>query len=170
MQNNMIKAIHNIVNAINLLTRAIKDVRITSSLANGFYYISSSAGTTCTLADTFYKILGTYGAIEHTDFSVSGQTITYNGTKTAKFLLNVSVSMIADTLNVVASYSPAVNGSVNANLILTRKIGGIGDVGSLSGSGPFHLDPGDELEIHVACDNAGTVLTAEKMLISIQPI
>lgn len=150
------------------LVQVMRNVTIRASRAIGFFYISASAGTTCTVVGTFYKIAGTYGTVQSDNFTMSASgTLTYNGIVPASFFLHVSVSMISDTNNVIVGYSPAVNGVVDTRLILTRKVSTLGDVGSLSGAGPFDLSPGDEIEIHVSADSAGAVLTANQMLISI---
>jgi len=162
---------NNIVNAILLLVQAIKSVRISPVIGGGFFYISSPAGTTVTVANTYYKIAGTYGTISSELFTVSaGGTVTYNGTIPISIHLTVSVSLKSNTNNVVVKFSPALNGSTDSRLVLSRKIATVGDVGALTGSGPFTIQPGDELEIHVTCDNAGTILTADQMLVSIHSI
>lgn len=157
----------NIVNAINRLVEAIKAVVVIHSVASAFYYISSSAGTTITVANTYYKIAGTYASINEDKFEITaGGTIKYIGDKPALVRLAVAVSMSSDTNNVIAKYCPAINSSTDSRLALTRKIATLGDVGSLTGAGTFTLEKDDEVEVHVTCDVAGAVLTAEQMLIS----
>lgn len=167
----MPKQLQNIVNAINLLTQAIKGVRIIKAVGGGMWYISSSAGTTITIADTFYRVAGTYGTIVAELFSMSSSgLLTYIGDKPIDIFFTASISISSNTNNVLAEFSPAINGVVDPRLVLIRKISTAGDVGTLSGSGLATLLPGDEVEVKVTCGNAGAILTAEKMIISIHSV
>lgn len=160
-----------IVNAINLLTQAIKGVRIYQAIAKAFYYISASAGTTLTVAGTYYIIAGTYGTYDESEeFSISSGVITYNGDDPLTCYVNISVCGTCDTNNVVMRLAPAINSSAITSLATQRKIATGADVGQLNGGGYFTLDKGDTLEAQVAGDSAGAVFTACQCLISITPI
>ena len=162
--------INNIVNAINLLTKAIKNVKIISSLAHAIFYISSSAGTTCTVAGTCYQVAGTYATEESSDFSISAGVITYNGTSAAKFHIFVSMGLSSDTNNTVINYCTAVNGVTNTHLSMRTKIAILNDVSAMSNIAAYTLQPGDTIAIHMSSDKTGAVVTAEKLVIDIQPI
>jgi len=158
--------LQNIVNAINLLTKALKCVRIIPVIIECCYYISSVVGTTITVAGTYYKILGTTSEGCAMDGCThSNNRLTYTGDNEAVFTYIANGSFICDTNNTVVTFAPAVNGVAIPSASIDHKIGTGADVVAASVAGRLTLAKGDYFEMFVTCDNVGAVVTLNKMIV-----
>ena len=159
------QGLSNIVNAINLLTKAMKCAVITGCGTLASFYLSATAGTTIIAAGTYYKIQGTTVKNKALNFDHANNKLTYTGTRPATIKIDVSGSFTSDTNNVVVKACPAVNGVALTNAEIERKILTGADIGGLSFHWEVELLPDDYLEVYITCDNAGTVLTVRKMVV-----
>ena len=156
---------NNIVNALNLIAKAILTVRITSAISNFYYYISSSAGTTVTTAGTYYKVAGTTAYKSLENFTHEDNKLTYTGTRPALVTITGNVSFSSDTSNILVTMAGAINGTVDPLGSSTHTLGVSGYVANVSGIALVTMQPGDYFELYCTCDNSGSIVTAEKLTI-----
>jgi len=160
--------LNNIVNAINLLTQAIRCVRIVPVSAYAYAYLSATAPTTITVANTFYKIAGVTTAILNEKFTHTNNRLTYIGEPDQLFRISVGLSVTSDTGSQLIKYCAAINGVAIPHSQLSHKTGATGsDVIALAGQKMIEMKKDDYLEVFITCDNAGVELTAEYMTITI---
>lgn len=157
----------NIVNAINLLTKALKCVKVSPVIAHFYYYLVATAGTTITAAGTFYKIAGTTNLISGDKFTHSNNKVVYGngGTGINVMTIHASLSFISNTNNVTVQIAGAINGVVDTKTVIERKVGTGADVGHLSAHMLLEVEEGDYFEMFATCDVAGAILTAQKMVL-----
>lgn len=156
---------NNIVNAINLLTKAIKCVRIVPVILQCCYYISGIVATTITVAGTYYKIAGTTTSACLDGCTHANNKLTYTGDDDVVATFIAAGSFISDTNNVVVTFAPAVNGVALPNSSIDHKIGTGADVVACSVAGRVPLSKDDYFEMFVTCDTVGAVITLNKMTV-----
>ena len=78
-------------------------------------------------------------------------------TKAGKYKVSGTISMSSDTNNVVFDLAAFLNGTIQPQLHLKRKVATAGDVGDTMISGFIEAAANDELDIRVITDNAGAV-------------
>ena len=162
----MIKSLSNIVNAINLLTKALKCVRVVPVIVECCYYISGIVATTITVAGTYYKILGTTSEGCSMDGCThSNNRLTYTGDDEAVFTYIASGSFICNTNNTIVTFAPAVNGVAIPSASIDHKIGTGADVVAAAVAGRITLTKDDYFEMFMTCDQAGAVVTLNKMIV-----
>lgn len=162
----MTRALSNIVNAINQLTKALKCVRVVPVIIECCYYISGIVATTITNAGTYYKIAGTTSEGCSMDGCThSNNRLTYTGEDTAVFTYIANGSFVCDTNNTIVTFAPAVNGVAIPSASIDHKIGTGADVVAASVAGRLTLEKDDYFEMFVTCNNAGAVVTLNKMIV-----
>ncbi|GAH47570.1 unnamed protein product, partial [marine sediment metagenome] len=112
---------------------------------------------TVTVEDTYIVVIGTWGINLGSDFSVSGDTITYTGADTKKFGVVISITARSSVVNTVCHWKAAVNGVVNDNSIQGRKIAVAGDIASITLTCLGELNTNDEITIRISADKISTI-------------
>lgn len=131
--------------------------------AYGEMYISSTSLTTVVATPTFTKIAGTYTAGELENFTHSAGTLTYTGTDTKKFHVDVSMSGDSNATDVF-HFRVAKNGTSVAKTEIDRRISGAQDVGAMALHGIIELSTNDTVEVQVANDGGSADITAERLI------
>lgn len=137
--------------------------------SRGAYYVSSSSGTTITVADTYYKMAGTTterGEIK--DFTHTDNRLTYNGKNDKRFHINISHSSSYNSgAAIEAHYAIAVNGAVETPSIIDRKLSTPTDHGAASNNWKVTLSEDDYIEVWVTADRSGVVLTGDHVMVTV---
>ncbi len=133
-------------------------------VATGNLYVSTSAVTNITGANTPIKMAGSTTALNllRTSSPVDNRLV-YIGTKTRYFSYTGSISVTASSNGKRFVFYLAKNGAILPESEQSRKIANGADRGSISLSGVVQLAPNDYVEVWVENINDGTNITAESM-------
>lgn len=134
---------------------------LVESSGYGEFYITTPVATTCTLADTYYKVSGTTTADELRLFAHTNGRLTYTGKNTRVGLVSAAISVSSDTNNVVLSTKVYVTGVAHEASLIRRKIATAGDVGALALVALLPLSTNDYVEIYISSDKPGVEITFE---------
>ena len=148
-------------------TLTVRSINIT----NASYlcgHISTNTATSVT-AGEWTKVEGTFTLDDVGNFTVDGATITYTGSQTKIFSVNVAISARSDTTNTTCHWTFYKSGALDTDYQMQRKISVAGDVGAIPLIGLFPLSPGDELSIWIRTDKSA-VITQEHTIITISPV
>jgi len=136
----------------------------------GEFYITAALATTCTLADTYYKVSGTTSADELRFFTHTNERLTYTGTGTRVCLVSAAISVRSDTNNVVLSTKIYDTGVGHDASLIQRKIATAGDVGALALVALLTLSTNDYVEIYISSDKPGVEITFECMTLTVSTL
>ena len=129
-----------------------------------FAYLSSSANTTCTLADTWYSISGTFTNDIVENFSaatVITPGIKYDGTKTQHFEIDYHSTLSCDANSTTIQFGVKKNGSIVTGSIMGTYIKEDDEFQSISGTCVLELEESDEIQLVLMSDGNGDVITVE---------
>ena len=136
---------------------------------NGVYaYISTPAQTTCTLADTYYFLEGTF-TNEIMDQWAVVPPLTYQGGCTCKFEVQVNAAVESDTANNLVTLALYKNGVLQVNSEMSVYIKNVTEEYTIPTVDVLEFAPGDYIEIYIKCSQAGAKLTANKLTTSLHP-
>jgi hypothetical protein len=129
-------------------------------LRHGFTYLSSETTTLCTLADTFYKIGGTWASGSHTYFEYSGNgKTTYKDGTGIHFLLN-GVSDVSSDKNCTICYALYKNGELVEDAQTPHTFEHAHQITNISITSALEtLNYDDYLEVYCKSNVAATTLT-----------
>jgi len=137
-------------------------------LWRGFHHISSPETTTCTIADTYYKISGTWGDGDDCNhgfaFDGSGK-ITFQGQSGAYLLFNGASDLSADKVATV-TYAMYLNGALVTGGESPVSIQHANENVNLSITNFVKLNPGDYIEIYVKSNTANTDVTSSTLFLT----
>ncbi|HET6991319.1 MAG TPA: hypothetical protein VFJ43_08355 [Bacteroidia bacterium] len=138
-------------------------------VAAGNVYVTTAASTSFTTVSTPTKILGTTTAASL--FRVSSPTnnrITYTGTKTKRFAVICSLSMVAASSNKTFSFYIVKNGVVLPESKQMLKLGSSTDKGSITLSCTTQMASNDYIEVWVENDTDISSVTIETLNLAIK--
>lgn len=139
--------------------------------ARTYAYLTTPADTTCTLANTFYPIVGTFENDPMVDFDVSVGKLRYIGNRDQSFELDWAVSLSNDALNETVHIGISINGNV---LDITEKsvmglfIKYAGENVTLSGTVVETLSKNDTIELQISSSGTGDVITIDHFTTTIR--
>jgi len=134
---------------------------------SGVYaYISTPAGTTCTLADTYYFLEGTFTNEVLEQWEIT-PPLTYKGGCTCKFEVQANASVSSDTANNLLTLAFFKNGVLQANSEMSVYIKNTSELYTIPTVDVIEFEPDDNVEIRVKASQAGSVITAEKFTTSL---
>jgi len=137
-------------------------------LASGNLYISASATTTFSAANTPTKVLGTTSAISlFRVASPASNKLTYTGTKTVRFLVNCTLSLTSTGNNKIYSVYIAKNGAILPESKQSRKTATGADQAPLALSCTVLLSTNDYIEVWVENNTDVTSLSVLTMNLAI---
>jgi hypothetical protein len=139
------------------------------AVASGNLYISTALGTTFGAANVPVKVLGTTttASLYRVSSPVSNR-LTYAGTKTRRFQVICSLSLLASGNNKNFTFYVAKNGVVLPESKQLFKCSSQVDRGSLTLSCTVPLAPNDYVEVWVANNSDGTTVTIESLNLAIK--
>ena len=148
---------------------AINGVTIpTTGTARGvFAFLAAQANTTCTNADTYYPIAGTFTNNPLDNFSLGATAIEYDGVPTRWFLIGWHASLSADAGGTTVHAGIKHNTNVVAASEMGQYIKTQNEVFTFSGSAAVQLSTGDTIQLVAKADGAGDVLTFKHFTTSI---
>ena len=130
--------------------------------ACGEMYITTPIATPLTLADTFYKALGTTVAGELRGFTDGEGRLTYNDITPDRIcLVTGAMSLKSDTAMNVISAKLYINDLPSDSSLIKIKLLQAGDIDTMSLIALVILQPGDYAEVWLASDKAGVEVTLE---------
>ena len=134
----------------------------------GCHHLASSTTTTCTDADTDYKVGGTWtdGEQCNKDFNYDGSgKITFTGDNGTFFLFNGVSDLEADKVCRV-SYTLYINGIAVSGSTTPTDFEHANSIGSISITNFIKLDKDDYIEVYVQSDTAVTDITHQTLLLT----
>lgn len=131
-----------------------------------FAYLSATAGTTTTVAGTYYYLAGTFTNETMNEFAIVGDTLTYQGSD-GLALVALTASFTTDVANAEITVALKKNGVIEVNSEMTVEIGATTDITSLALVDLLNLSTDDNVSIWIKSDQAGAVITAQKVTTSI---
>lgn len=137
----------------------LEQIRQDARVKNGVYaYLSASANTTTTLADTWYPLQGTF-VNDFDNFELDTDKIKYIGTNDYEFEIDWHCTMSSDTNGT----TPYVTIKKNSTEYDAQKMGTYlktaNEPMSFSGTAKVMLSTDDTVQLIVESDKAGAVLT-----------
>jgi hypothetical protein len=130
------------------------------------YSILGQGTTTQADITAFRGIEGVYSSTNTVNFSVSGPTLTYTGTATKQFLVNVNVTATCDTAATEGHWVIVKNSSEIWRTTQHRELATANDTGSIGLNAIIELQENDTLNTWVAADKA-VLLTNSHYSISV---
>lgn len=128
-------------------------------------YITETAPTTITTADTYYKMAGTTTAYQLVDFTHTTGRLTYTGAKTRKFSVIVPFTMSSNTKDITVTFQLYKNGGEGAVVPsrITRTLRATGDIYVMNLASIVELAQNDYVELWGTASSNGVVLTIQTM-------
>lgn len=141
----------------------------TKILPKGFQQLSAPTTTTCTVADTYYKIGGTWvDGASSMDFTLDGSgRLTYNGKSGVTFLFNGVSDLSVSFGGSQTTYALYLNGALVPAAQTPIDFNVLNSIGNISITAFITLNQGDYIEIWCKNDNAGTVVTHNTLAITL---
>lgn len=133
----------------------------------GTYYVSSSAATTISNTTAHFKVAGTTTAGPLSQFTHTDNRLTYTGTPTQVFHVDVAISMTSASANQVIEFAIFKNGTLETGSEIQRKQGTATDVAALALDFMVSMATNDYVEVYVKNTTSATNVTADKMVVSI---
>jgi len=137
-------------------------------LQHGCHQLSSSTTTTCTLADTYYKIGGTW-----IDGNGCNNAFTYDGTgkitftgQSGTYFLFTGVSDLSVNVASRVTYGLYKNGVLVTGAETPTDFVSSSKVGEIGISHIFPIQKGDYFEIYVKSDGAGNIVTHNTLMLT----
>ncbi|MCP4665186.1 MAG: hypothetical protein GY849_02375 [Deltaproteobacteria bacterium] len=129
-----------------------------------FAYLSANANTTCTLADTWYPISGTFTNPVLENFgaaTVVTPGIKYNGTKTQFFEIDYHATISADNNGIITKVGIKKNGTIEDGSVMATFLRTLDRFQCVSGTCVIELEEDDEIQLVIQANNSGDILTVE---------
>lgn len=126
-----------------------------------FAYLGTATTTTCTLADTWYSINGTFTNSVIENFSVATVVtpgIKYDGTKTQFFEIDYHATISADENSTTVHLGVKKNGTIDTGSIMGAYSKEDDELKSISGTCVLELSQNDEIQLVVMADDDGDVI------------
>jgi len=142
----------------------------TMAVEDGVYaYLSTPAETTCTLADTYYFIEGTFTneVLECWEITPPLTYLGCNGTDGHKFQIIVNASFTSDTSSNLIHMALHKNDVLQTNSIMSSYIKNTAEETMISTVDVLSFDIGDTIKIMVSASQAGSKLTAQNLTTSL---
>ncbi len=134
-------------------------------------YLTAAANTTCTDADTFYAISGTFENDPLKGFTLGASAIVYSG-RTRYFEIDWHATIEGDSNSIVAHIGAAIAGetlTIASAFVMGVFLKTSSEPLSLSGTRVVELSAGDTIQLQCAADGAGDVLTFDHFTTTIRP-
>ncbi len=128
---------------------------------------STNQNTICTLANTYYEIIGNYNSNLVNGFSVVANRITYEGTQTKNFLLNGVSDIKANNNNTRVTYALYKNGVLVPHAETPTDIRHSTASTNIAITSIIPLAEDDYIEIFVKSSVAGVIITSETMQLTL---
>lgn len=132
-------------------------------IGSDFTTASISANTpTKTLIPTTIKFINNF---EIHDLGGGNFAVRYIGPITSRFNISMSTGMTTSSNNVLFKIRMYKNGEIEPGIGIVRKIGTGADIGAISVTGEFELNPNDYIEVFVDLTLASTVTFIETAIL-----
>ncbi len=129
-----------------------------------FAYLSIGTNTTCTLADTWYPVSGTFTNPVLEDFAaatVITPGIKYTGAKTQYFEIDIHATISADDNGIITKIGIKKNGVIENGSIMATFLRTLDRFQCVSGTCVLELSQNDEIQLVIQTNNNGDILTVE---------
>ena len=130
--------------------------------SGAYAYISESAATTTIVADTYYRLAGTFTNEVLSEFNITSDKLTYIGNDTQLFEISITASIQSNTVNTIVTMGIYKNGTLEANSEMTTKVAQTADRKLLVVIDVISLSLNDNIEIRIKSDQAEAQVTAIK--------
>ncbi len=137
--------------------------------AGVFAALTSPGDTTCTDADTWYPINGTFANGPIVGFSFVTDHIEYDGAMTRHFEIDGHIVVKGDGNGITIHFGVYKNGAIVPASIMGVFTKTSGEAYPASGTSVIELATGDEIQLVLMSDSAGAVITAEHLTTTIRP-
>lgn len=149
------------------------DNRLTAiEVREGVYaYLSGEADTTCTLADTFYPIQGTFVNNPIVNFSLGIEAIVYDGNKDCWFEIDWHATIAASANTTIVHVGVAIDGETLASespSAMGTLLKTADEPYVISGTDVVLLSPSSTIQLQCSADGAGDVITFHHFTTSIK--
>jgi len=135
-------------------------------IKDGVYaYLSTPAETTCTLADTYYFLEGTFTNEVLEQWEIT-PPLTYIGAAPRYFKITVNASITTDTANNLIHIALYKNGALQGNSQMGIFIKNTTEEYTVGTVDVLEFNPGDNVEIRAMASQAGSKITAEHLTTS----
>jgi hypothetical protein len=153
----------------------VVNVGTTADFSNGnsvgrMYMFGNSTATTVGAIGTFYKAAGTTGAGTLLRFSHASGTLTYDGAVPVRVQVNVASSISCANNNQLVHGAITLNGTVQSDTTMSAFVHTSNNPVALHTSTILDLEPGDDIELHVANLTATNDLTVEALQMTITEV
>jgi len=129
-----------------------------------FIHLNNTPTVTCTAKDTYYPLGGTYDVPVLEDFlNDSAGKVKYNGSIAQHFEIDWHLTLSNDTANHTISSGITVNGQFITASKMSFQAKLSDQQYHITGTAVIELQQGDEVEVVVASDTAGDILTINAM-------
>lgn len=135
------------------------DGYITGKKSGVFAYLPFEADTTCTLADTWYPIAGTFTNNPMEDFSLGSSYIVYDGTKTQYFEIDAHATVSSNTNGTKAHFGIKINGVLLSGSVMGLYAKTSDEPYPVSGTSVVELSTSDTVQFVVKSSASGSVIT-----------
>ena len=137
-------------------------------LNKGRHVLSSSTTTTCTDADTYYKITGTWtnGAGGHSFETDGTGKLTYIGDNNITYLLIGNSDLSSDKVAKI-TYALYKNGALVTGFETPTDFTAANKIGNIGINNFVVLNTGDYLEVYVKSDTAATTVTHNTLILTL---
>jgi len=117
--------------------------------------------TTCTAADTWYPIAGTFTNSPMQDFSLGTLTIDYDGLETKQFKIDWSASCSGDSSSMTIHIGVKKNGTILPGSIMGTFLKTVDEPQALGGTVVVELETGDTIQLVIMADGAGDIVSTK---------
>jgi len=146
------------------MLKGLRDDVDENNSAGVFAYLDTPSNTTCTLADTWYPILGTFVNNLARNFGVATVVtpgIKYTGSKPKFFEIDYHGTLSGDSSGITTDLGVKKNGVFITGSQMGVFLKFVGEEQVLSGTCVVELEPNDEIQLVVMADTAGDIITVE---------
>jgi len=152
-------AVLNGVQSLHVAGDITADGYISSKKSGVFAFLTAQTNTTCTLADTWYSIAGSFTNLPIEDFVFDTDHIKYIGKKTQFFEIDWQTSMSGDANGITPHVAISINGTPITGSIMGQFLKTSGEAYAMAGTCIVELSTDDEVQIVVKADGVGDVIS-----------
>lgn len=136
----------------------------TNILSKGYTYLTASHNTTCTLADTYYKIDGTWVDCDCNYFTADG-TGKFTCNKSGEYLFNGVSDVAVDTAGLMY-YALYLNGVLVPIAQTPHDFTAAAKTEGIAITSIISLNVGDYIEVYAKHETVGTIITTSTLFLT----
>lgn len=137
------------------------------SSEGAYAYVSTPAETTCTNADEYYLLVGTFNNEILDGFIINADVLTYKGNG-RRFEIKLNASLSSDAINNTVTLALFKNGVLQSNSEMTAKIESTTGIITIPVVDVISMVEDDYIDIRVKSDLTGSGVTGETVTTSAQ--